>query len=59
MGQVSLRLSGSLITASLNMLTLFRSSLNDNDLKTTTGIDISEKKLMILCEFCSLVGEKT
>ena len=44
--QASLRLGGSLLTAWFNRLTLFRSSLKDNDLKTATRPDMAEEKLM-------------
>ena len=39
--QASLRLGGSILTAWFNRLTLFRSSLNYNDLKTATRPDMA------------------
>ena len=54
MDQVSLRLGGSLLTAWFNRLTLFRSSVNNSDLKTATRPDIIEEKPIIISELCIL-----
>ena len=56
--QVSLRLGGKLLTAWFNRLTLFRSTLNDNDLETATRPDMAEEKLMTFSELCISSGGK-
>ena len=53
MDQASLRLGDSLLTAWFNRLTLFRSSLIDNDLKTAPRPDKAEEKLMTFSELCN------
>ena len=58
MDQASLRLDGKFLSAFLNGLNLFRSSLNDTDLKTATGPDIAQLKLTKFSEFrISSVGK--
>ena len=45
-GPSFLRLGAFLLTVWFNRLGLFRSSLNENDLKTAMRPDMAEKKLM-------------
>ena len=46
------------ITAWFNSLTLFRSSVNDNDLKIDTRPDMAEEKLMTFSKMCILSEAK-
>ena len=52
MDHASFRFGGSLLTAWFNRFTLFKSSLNDKDLKTATSPEITTEKLITWSELC-------
>ena len=58
MGQVFLTLGGNLLTFWFNRLTLFRSTLNNDNLKTATRPDMAEEKLGTISELWILSDGK-